>query len=77
VAHDISALVEYSKLSLEEAADLVVNDKLLKAGGTGGIVAVDKYGNVAMPFNTEGMFRGMADSEGKQAVHIYRDEEGL
>ena len=77
VAHDISALMEYSKLSLEEAADLVVNDKLLKAGGTGGIVAVDKYGNVAMPFNTEGMFRGKADSEGKQAVHIYRDEEGL
>jgi len=74
VAHDISALMEYSKLSLEEAADLVINDKLVKAGGTGGVIAVDKDGNITMPFNTEGMFRGKADSEGKQAVYIYRDE---
>lgn len=77
VAHDISALMEYSGLSLDEASDLVINEKLLKAGGTGGIIAVDKYGNIAMPFNTEGMFRGFADSEGKQAVQIYRDEEGF
>jgi len=74
VAHDISALMEYSNLSLNEAADLVINDKLVKAGGTGGIISVDKYGNIAMPFNTEGMFRGKVDSEGKQAVYIYRDE---
>ena len=77
VAHDISALMEYSGMSLVEASDLVINDKLIKAGGTGGIIAVDKYGNIAMPFNTEGMFRGFADSEGKQAVQIYRDEEGF
>lgn len=74
VAHDISALMEYSNMSLNEAADLVINEKLVKAGGTGGIVAVDKYGNIAIPFNTEGMFRGFVDSEGKQAVYIYRDE---
>jgi beta-aspartyl-peptidase (threonine type) len=77
VAHDISALMEYSGLSLDEASELVINEKLLKAGGTGGIIAVDKYGNIAMPFNTEGMFRAFADSEGKQAVQIYRDEEGF
>ncbi|MGM0666628.1 MAG: isoaspartyl peptidase/L-asparaginase family protein [Bacteroidota bacterium] len=77
VAHDISALMEYSGLSLDEASDLVINEKLVNAGGTGGIIAVDKYGNIAMPFNTEGMFRGKADSEGKQAVQIYRDEEGF
>jgi len=74
VAHDISSLIEYKKMSLSEAADLVINEKLLKAGGTGGIVSVDKYGNIAMPFNTEGMFRGFADSEGNQSVYIYRDE---
>ncbi len=74
VAHDISALMEYSNMSLNEAADLVINDKLVKAGGTGGIVSVDKYGNIAMPFNTEGMFRGFVDSEGNQAVYIYMDE---
>jgi len=74
VAHDISALMEYSNMSLNEAAELVINEKLAKAGGTGGIVSVDKYGNIAMPFNTEGMFRGFVDSEGNRAVYIYRDE---
>ncbi|MDT8401123.1 MAG: isoaspartyl peptidase/L-asparaginase [Bacteroidales bacterium] len=74
VAHDISALMEYSNMSLKDAADLVINEKLVKAGGTGGIIAVDKYGNIAMPFNTEGMFRGFADSEGTGAVYIYRVE---
>ncbi|MBN1387405.1 MAG: isoaspartyl peptidase/L-asparaginase [Bacteroidales bacterium] len=74
VAHDISALMEYGNMSLNEAADLVVNKKLVEAGGSGGIVSVDKYGNIAMPFNSEGMFRGFADSEGNKAVYIYRDE---
>ncbi|MBS0009976.1 MAG: isoaspartyl peptidase/L-asparaginase [Bacteroidales bacterium] len=74
VAHDISALMEYGNKSLDEAASLVVNDKLLRAGGTGGVIALDKYGNISMPFNTEGMFRGFADSDGKHAVKIYREE---
>lgn len=74
VAHDISALMEYGNMGLKEAADHVINEKLVKAGGTGGIVSVDKYGNIAMPFNTEGMFRGYMDSEGNQAILIYKDE---
>jgi L-asparaginase / beta-aspartyl-peptidase len=74
VAHDISALMEYKGLSLAEASSMVVNDKLVKAGGSGGVICVDKWGNVSMPFNSEGMFRGYSTSEGKKAFYIYRDE---
>lgn len=74
VAHDISALMEYRDLSLEEAARLVINDKLVKAGGSGGVIAVDNMGNVSMPFNSEGMFRGYSDSEGNSGIFIYKDE---
>lgn len=74
VAHDISALMEYKGLSLSEASNLVINDKLLKAGGSGGVICVDHLGNVSMPFNSDGMFRGFAQSDGKSAVFIYKDE---
>ena len=70
VAHDISARMEYLKEPLETAANTVINDKLLKAGGSGGIIAVDKYGNVAMPFNTSGMYRGYV-KPGERVVKIY------
>lgn len=75
VAHDISALMEYKGLSLADASGLVVNDKLVKAGGSGGVICVDKAGNVSMPFNSEGMFRGYASSDGKSGVYIYKDEK--
>ncbi|HEY5471530.1 MAG TPA: isoaspartyl peptidase/L-asparaginase [Bacteroidales bacterium] len=75
VAHDISALMEYKGLSLKEASELVVNDKLVKAGGSGGVICVDKAGNISMPFNSEGMFRGFATSNGKEGVFIYKDEK--
>jgi L-asparaginase / beta-aspartyl-peptidase len=75
VAHDISALMEYKGLSLKEASDLVVNVKLVKAGGSGGVICVDKNGNVSMPFNSEGMFRGFATADGKQGIFIYKDED--
>jgi beta-aspartyl-peptidase (threonine type) len=74
VAHDISALMDYKGLSLDEAARVVVHDKLVKAGGTGGIVSVDRKGNVSMPFNTEGMYRGYRTSGGKTGVFIFSDE---
>ena len=74
VAHDISALLEYKGLSLKDAAELVVNNKLVKAGGSGGVIGVDKLGNVSLPFNSEGMFRGFATSDGKEGVFIYKDE---
>jgi L-asparaginase / beta-aspartyl-peptidase len=75
VAHDISALVEYKGLSLKEASELVVNDKLVRAGGSGGVISVDKTGNISMPFNSGGMLRGFATSDGKTGVFIYKDEE--
>lgn len=73
VAYDISALMEYKGLSLQQAADEVINKKLLPQGGTGGVIAVDSKGNVAMPFNTEGMYRGFIREDGTMEVHIYRD----
>jgi beta-aspartyl-peptidase (threonine type) len=75
VAHDISALMEYKGLSLKEASELVVNDKLVKAGGSGGVICVDKSGNVSMPFNSKGMFRGFATADGKEGIFIYKDEQ--
>lgn len=75
VAHDISALMQYKGLSLREASELVVNDKLVKAGGSGGVICVDKSGNISMPFNSEGMFRGFATADGKEGVFIYKDED--
>ncbi len=74
VAHDISALMEYKGLSLDEAVREVIMDKLVKAGGTGGVIAVDGKGNVSMPFNTEGMYRGFKTSGGKSGVYIFNDE---
>jgi beta-aspartyl-peptidase (threonine type) len=74
VAHDISALMQYKGLSLKEASELVVNDKLVKAGGSGGVICVDNSGNVSLPFNSKGMFRGFATADGKEGVFIYKDE---
>jgi beta-aspartyl-peptidase (threonine type) len=51
-----------------------VNDKLVKAGGSGGVICVDKLGNVSMPFNSTGMFRGFATSGGKGGIFIYKEE---
>ncbi len=75
VAHDISALMEYKGLSLKDASELVVNGKLVKAGGSGGVICVDKSGNISMPFNSEGMFRGFATADGNGGVFIYKDEK--
>lgn len=71
VAHDISALMEYRGLSVAEASKLVM-DKVGKLGGDGGVIALDKMGNVATPFNTEGMYRGMVTEDGKITVEIYK-----
>lgn len=74
VAHDISALMEYKGLPLQEAADLVVMGKLVKAGGSGGIIGIDRYGNIAMSFNSAGMFRGFATADGRQGILIFANE---
>ena len=74
VAYDISALMEYKGLSLKEASDEVVLDKLVKKGGSGGVIAIDRDGNVNMPFNTKGMYRGFRISDGSSKIAIYEGE---
>lgn len=74
VAYDISALMEYKNLPLKQAADEVVMHKLVQRGGEGGVIAVDKNGNIALPFNSEGMYRASIDTEGKVFIGIYKDE---
>ncbi|MCK4661360.1 MAG: isoaspartyl peptidase/L-asparaginase [Bacteroidales bacterium] len=71
VAYDISALIEYKNYSLQEAADYVINNKLVKANGNGGIIAIDKTGNITFSFNTSGMFRGYAKSNGDRKVFMF------
>ncbi|MBS2210574.1 isoaspartyl peptidase/L-asparaginase [Carboxylicivirga mesophila] len=72
VAHDISALIEYKGLTLDEAAQAVVNGKLTNEAGSGGIIAVDKYGNITLEMNSTGMFRGWADASGNEGVAIFK-----
>lgn len=74
VAHDISALMEYKGLSLQEAAYEVIQKKVPDLGGDGGIVSIDKNGNVAMEFNTEGMYRAHMNSKGELIIGIYKKE---
>jgi len=71
VGHDVSALMEYRGMALNEAAQAVL-DKVAKLGGTGGLIAIDRQGNVALPFNTSGMYRGYVDPNGKFVIEIYR-----
>ncbi len=71
VAYDVSCLMEYRGLSLIEAASEVVHKRLLAIGGDGGIIAADAHGNIAMPFNTEGMYRGRKTSLGEKEIAIY------
>jgi beta-aspartyl-peptidase (threonine type) len=73
VAYDIAALMKYKGLSLEDAANEVVMNKLVEKGGEGGIIAIDGQGNISMPFNSEGMFRGSIKEKGKAQVYIYKE----
>ncbi len=71
-AYDVSCLMEYKGLSLQEAMDIVVNEKLLKMQGEGGMIGVDAQGNAAMIFNSAGMYRGTRNSKGVNEVSIYK-----
>ena len=72
VAYDISCLMQYKGCTLKEACDIVVYDKLVKIGGEGGLIAIDRHGNIELPFNSEGMYRACRDSKGRNEVMIYR-----
>jgi beta-aspartyl-peptidase (threonine type) len=74
VAHDVSALMEYKGMTVEQAANEVVMKKLKEAGGDGGLIAIDAKGNFTMMFNTPGMYRGWMKN-GKSEVKIYKDEK--
>ncbi len=74
VAYDISALMEYKGMSLDEATHKVIQEKQVKLGGDGGVVAMDKNGNVSHEFNTPGMFRAKMDDQGHIEIGIYKKE---
>jgi beta-aspartyl-peptidase (threonine type) len=71
VSYDVSCLMEYRGFSLQEASDTVIKDRLMKIGGDGGLIAVDKFGNISFSFNTEGMYRGKKTKE-ETYVGIYK-----
>ncbi|MEX1240390.1 MAG: isoaspartyl peptidase/L-asparaginase [Cyclobacteriaceae bacterium] len=75
VAHDISAMMEYGGLSLQEAADSVVMKKLPRLGGDGGVIAMDRDGNISMTFNTDGMYRGYIRVKGEAKTFLYKSDE--
>lgn len=74
VAYDVSCLIEHKAMSLSDAANEVIHQRVLSLGGDGGLIAVDSEGNVAMPFNTEGMYRAYKLSTGVEEVLIYGKE---
>jgi len=73
VSYDIAALMEYKGVTLAEAANLVVMEKLTALGGSGGVVAIDRHGHIAMPFNSKGMYRGYMLADGTTETAIFRE----
>ncbi|ASV54751.1 Isoaspartyl aminopeptidase [Lelliottia jeotgali] len=72
-AYDIAALMDYGNLSLAEACERVVMEKLPALGGSGGLIAVDREGNIALPFNSEGMYRAWGYAGDAPSTGIYRE----
>ena len=72
VAYDVACLIEHKGMSLEEASNEVINKRILEIGGDGGLITIDTKGNIAMPFNTEGMYRAQKSSNGIEEVSIYQ-----
>ncbi len=75
VAYDISAMMKYQNKSLEEAADEAINKKIENIGAEGGVIGIDQYGNIAMPFNTPGMFRGYRLEGEDPVVLFFKDNQ--
>lgn len=75
VAHDISAQMEYKKVSLKKAVSNVIQKKLIDKKGRGGCIAIDKNSNVEMSFTTSGMFRASVDKNGQRFIGIYKDDK--
>ena len=75
VAYDVAAKMKYAGMSLKESAEKIVNEELVEFGGDGGLIAMDRAGNISMPFNTPGMYRGYMKEAGQAKVFIYADEK--
>lgn len=73
IAYDIAAMMGYAGMSLKESANKVIQEKLPEMGGDGGIIALDRYGNVTMEFNTDGMYRAAVNGQGEKTIAIYKD----
>jgi beta-aspartyl-peptidase (threonine type) len=71
-AYDVAARMKYKDLSLQDSAQETI-EHLGQIGGEGGLIAVDAHGNVTLPFNSEGMYRGSMTSDGQLSINIYRD----
>jgi beta-aspartyl-peptidase (threonine type) len=74
ISYDIAALVKYKGADIKAAARQVIHNKLQKMGGTGGVIVLDQKGNVAMEFNTKGMFRGYIKAMDQPEVFIFAEE---
>ena len=72
VAHEVSSRIRFAGESVERAASAAI-EKVGKLGGTGGLIALDRRGNFALPFNTSGMYRGVVGPDGKPRVLIYKE----
>lgn len=72
VAREICALMEYRAMPIQQSADVVIKQKLQKLGGDGGIIGLDKFGNIGISFNSEGMYRAYINAAGKPVVEIYK-----
>lgn len=72
VAYDVSCLIEYKGFSLADACKEVIQNRLLKIGGDGGLIAVDKTGDLCLEFNTDGMYRGLKKNSGEEYIGIYK-----
>jgi beta-aspartyl-peptidase (threonine type) len=75
VAYDVAAKMKYAGMSLDAAANKIVYEELVDFGGSGGFIALDRAGNITMPFNTSGMYRGYMNEKDSPKVFIYKDEE--
>ena len=72
-AHEVSNLMQYKNLSLKQALKQVIHIEIDSLGGDGGLIALDKNGNIAWDFNTAGMYRGYKKSTGENVIKIYSE----
>jgi beta-aspartyl-peptidase (threonine type) len=72
-AYDVACLIDYKGMDLHHACNLVIMEKMVELGGEGGLIAVDTKGHIEMVFNSAGMYRACADSNGKLEIKIYKD----